>query len=183
MQLHHPGWLGDIAVTCRANTLHDRIIQQHEELQLLSTMAMQKRQEDAAGQALEAELSESEEEDDSETELDTDAEAVVAKPDAAAPVPISLEELDQNRQDFHAIMQVSSSTESLLLPGLYMPVSDRHISVAVSDAVDGIQAKPRMSGLKAPHRRLAFLRDRMAEQRLTQMPAWTTTGQRSELKT
>ena len=108
VQLHHPGWLDDIAVTCRAKTLHDRIIQQHEELQLLSTMAMQKRQEDATGQALEAELSESEEEDDLETEQDANAEAVAAKPDVAAPVPISLEELDQNRQDFHAIMQVSS---------------------------------------------------------------------------
>ena len=170
-------------MTCRANTLHDRIIQQHEELQLLSTMAMQKQQEDAAGQALQAQLSESEEEDDSETEQDADAEAVAAKPDAAAPVPISLEELDQNRQDFHAIMQVYSSTELLVLPGFYMLILDT-FQLAFSEAIDDIQAKPRMSEPKAaPCCRLAFSRDRMAEQRLTQMPAWTTTGRRSKLRT
>jgi hypothetical protein len=93
--------------TCRASTLHDQIIQHHEEHQLRATMASQQREEEAASQAFEATISESEDEMD-----DEDPPAAV-KPrawdgEAAGVGPsISAEEMQQNREEFLAIMEVT----------------------------------------------------------------------------
>lgn len=101
----------DVGGLCRASTLHDQIIQQHEEQQIRAAMAAQQREEDVAGEAFEATLSESE----SESEAESGSEEALGiekmeKPKpadrGAAAIPLSEAELQQNHEDFRGLMEV-----------------------------------------------------------------------------
>ena len=77
-------------------------------------MATQQRDEDAAGEAFDATLSESEEED---TDSDSGELPVAVKPAAwqegpGARASISAEEMRQNQEDFRSLMEVNNFDSS-----------------------------------------------------------------------
>lgn len=102
----------------RATSLSDRIEAQEEERELQTEMAEQQRLEEAATEAFEATLSESEDSDGTDEERSKPPEktAVTAETGVKAASPISPEELEQNRQDFHTIMQVNFSLHAIRQP-------------------------------------------------------------------
>ena len=90
--------------------MHDQIIQQHEEQQVRARMIAEKQEEDEAGEAFEATLTESESDDENEDDDNDDLGfqryEKHAEPIQEHPVNLTTEEIQQNQEDFQAIMKV-----------------------------------------------------------------------------
>lgn len=94
---------------CRASSLHDKIMEQQEELAIQSRMRQELAAEEQASRAFEATLSESEESDTPEAEPPaTTAEPGTESAMDAEVASISAEELEQNRQEFFDLMRVNA---------------------------------------------------------------------------